>query len=107
MGFSQLTLLAHSGGAFIAAQYALQFPERVDRLILVAPGSPVRDPFAAQTVAAFEARLNSATWDRMNTLRASMPTAELYTPCTAGRVVLASLYGDSLRFPVLLMGDLS
>lgn len=76
MGFSQLTLLAHSGGAFIAAQYALQFPERVDRLILVAPGSPVRDPFAAQTVAAFEARLNSATWDRMNTLRASMPTAE-------------------------------
>ena len=76
MGFSQLTLLAHSGGAFIAAQYALQFPERVDRLILVAPGSPVRDPFAAQTVAAFDARLNSATWDRMNTLRASMPTAE-------------------------------
>jgi len=76
MGFSHLTLLAHSGGAFIATQYALQFPERVNRLILVAPGSPVRDPFAAQTVAAFEARLGSATWDRMNTLRASMPTAE-------------------------------
>ena len=76
MGLSRLTLLAHSGGALIAARYALEFPERVDRLILVAPGSPAREPYGAQTVAAFWARLDSTSLARMNTLQASMASAE-------------------------------
>jgi proline iminopeptidase len=37
LGVERLTVVGHSFGAFIAALYAAEFPERVERLVLVAP----------------------------------------------------------------------
>jgi proline iminopeptidase len=37
LGVEKITLIGHSFGGFIAALYAAEFPERVEKLILVAP----------------------------------------------------------------------
>ena len=37
LGREKLTLMGHSFGAFLAAMYAAEFPERVEALVLVAP----------------------------------------------------------------------
>jgi len=37
MGFEQIVLLGHSMGGYIAADYALTYPDRVSRLVLVSP----------------------------------------------------------------------
>lgn len=74
-GFERLALLGHSGGAAIAVRYAVEHPERIERLALVTPPAPVRDPFSEQTMRAFLARVDSATWARLNALQASLPTA--------------------------------
>ena len=75
-GLGRLTLLGHSGGAAVALQYAVEHPNRVERLVLVAPPPPVRHPFGEQTMRTFLPRLDSATWARMNTLQTSLATAE-------------------------------
>ena len=41
-GFERMTLIGLSAGAWLAAQYAADYPGRVDRMILVSPGAPVR-----------------------------------------------------------------
>lgn len=74
-GLERIALLGHSGGAAIAARYAVEYPERTARLVLVAPPPPAREPFSEQTVRAFFSRVDSATWARVNALQASLPTA--------------------------------
>ena len=37
LGVEKITLIGHSFGGFIAALYATEFPERVEKLVLVAP----------------------------------------------------------------------
>ncbi|WP_030708815.1 alpha/beta fold hydrolase [Streptomyces sp. NRRL F-2580] len=39
LGLSRIDLLAHSGGANLAAQYAARHPEKVARLALIGPGA--------------------------------------------------------------------
>ncbi|WP_404961745.1 alpha/beta fold hydrolase [Streptomyces sp. 147326] len=38
LGLSRIDLLAHSGGANLAAQYAARYPEKIRRLALIGPG---------------------------------------------------------------------
>lgn len=40
----RLTLIGHSFGGFLAALYAAEFPEHVDRLVLIAPAGVIRMP---------------------------------------------------------------
>ena len=44
LGQERLTVIGHSFGGFIATLYAVEFPERVDRLILVSPWLPWYSP---------------------------------------------------------------
>ena len=39
MGIESMILLGHSLGGYLAAVYALKYPERVDKLILASPGT--------------------------------------------------------------------
>jgi len=49
-GLDQMVLMGQSWGAMVAAMYATKHPERVARLLLVAPGPPARTPFWPQRV---------------------------------------------------------
>jgi proline iminopeptidase len=72
---SRLTLLGHSGGALIATRYAEEHPERVARMVLVAP-PPLVDGkrFGEEAGRTFYARLDSASWARARALQASLAT---------------------------------
>jgi proline iminopeptidase len=74
-GFRRMTLLGHSGGAAVAARYAMEHADGVARLLLVAPPPPVRAPYAGEASRSFAARLDSATWRRLAALQATLPTA--------------------------------
>ncbi|ODV85628.1 hypothetical protein CANARDRAFT_187663, partial [[Candida] arabinofermentans NRRL YB-2248] len=45
-GLAKFDLLAHSLGGYVALAYALKYPERINKLILVSPGGIERSPFA-------------------------------------------------------------
>ncbi|WP_405062221.1 alpha/beta hydrolase [Kribbella sp. NBC_01505] len=81
LGLERLTLLAHSAGASLVTQYAVQYPSRIARLILVTP-SPFSvgiamtadrrrrvlalrkdEPWYAEVAAAFEALQTGAPVD--------------------------------------------
>ncbi len=105
LGLEQLTLLGHSWGAWPAALHAMQYPQRVRRMILVGT-----IPFvASELAAAFEtmaAGRDSVTQRRMNELariRAADPSdldayRECYrlwfTPFFAARRAPAAMKGD-------------
>ncbi|KAK7203414.1 putative alpha/beta hydrolase [Myxozyma melibiosi] len=44
-GLDKFTLMAHSMGGYVGVAYALRYPERVKKLILVSPAGVPRDPF--------------------------------------------------------------
>ena len=74
-GMERLTVLGHSGGAGIAARYALEHPHRVERMLLVSPMPPARE-LGAAAGQRFVARFDSAAFSRLQALHASLPTAE-------------------------------
>jgi cardiolipin-specific phospholipase len=44
MGLPQMTLIGHSLGAYFSVAYALRYPDRVTKLILLSPAGVPRDP---------------------------------------------------------------
>ncbi len=44
LGLEEVTLIGHSFGGFIAALYAAEFPDRVEKLVLVAPAGMLTPP---------------------------------------------------------------
>lgn len=70
-----LVLLGHSGGAYIAVQYALDHPDHVTGLALIAPGSPGPE-YGAEIGANFNSRLDGATWAEVTALNASLASSE-------------------------------
>lgn len=44
MGLSKMTLIGHSLGAYFSVAYALRYPDRVTKLILLSPAGVPRDP---------------------------------------------------------------
>jgi proline iminopeptidase len=75
LGIDRLRLLGHSGGGLIATRYALEHPTTVERLLLVAAPVPTGRRYEPSAASVFYARLDSATWKRVNELQASLPTA--------------------------------
>ncbi|MFW6201363.1 MAG: alpha/beta fold hydrolase [Gemmatimonadota bacterium] len=47
-GLETMTLLGHSWGPIVVAGYALEHPERVERMILVDPSPPALEPYTKQ-----------------------------------------------------------
>jgi proline iminopeptidase len=59
LGLRKVTLLAHSFGPAIAALYALQYPDRVERMIFLGPIPPRRGEFPQQYGATLRSRLTA------------------------------------------------
>jgi cardiolipin-specific phospholipase len=65
MGLDKMTLIGHSLGAYFSVVYALKYPTRVQKLILLSPAGVPRDPNAA---------LSKELTDSQNTLNSATPT---------------------------------
>lgn len=76
LGLEQLTLLGHSWGAAPAALYAMQYPQRVRRMILVGTIPFVRSELAAafQKMAADRDSVTQRRMDELSGIRAANPS---------------------------------
>ncbi|HWW62546.1 MAG TPA: alpha/beta hydrolase, partial [Thermoanaerobaculia bacterium] len=68
LGLEKVTLLAHSFGPAIAAQYAIRHPERVERMIFLSPIPPRRGTFGEEYGKRLRARLSEEQLKRANEL---------------------------------------
>lgn len=75
-GLNRLALLAHSGGAGIAARYALAHPGRVERMLLVGAMPPARGPFYQSAMRSFVARFDSTELAHLQARQQALPTAD-------------------------------
>jgi cardiolipin-specific phospholipase len=50
MGLERMTLVGHSLGAYLSTAYALKFPSRVDKLVLLSPAGVPRGPNTEEPV---------------------------------------------------------
>lgn len=73
---NHFTLIGFSWGAQLAALYAIEHPERVERLLLVAPAPPVKTPFWQQRLAKINAKLGSETAARVAEIRQRIPLSD-------------------------------
>lgn len=67
LGLEELTLLGHSWGSGVAALYAIQHPERVERLVIVG-GMPLQQRQLAQAFQELSASRDSTIQSRMRQL---------------------------------------
>ncbi|KAF8803840.1 alpha/beta-hydrolase [Phlegmacium glaucopus] len=59
MGLSQMTLIGHSLGAYFSVAYALRYPDRVTKLILLSPAGVPRAPIYDQLSIELPDKVNS------------------------------------------------
>lgn len=71
----RMTLIGFSWGAGLAALYTTAHPERVERLLLVAPMPPAKRPFWEQRLAKVNDKLGSKVVARMGEIRQRIPSA--------------------------------
>jgi proline iminopeptidase len=80
LGLERLSLLGHSWGGMLAARYAAAHPERVERILLLDPMAPARDPFMAMAGARAQemvrARLDEPARARLDSLAATAEVAD-------------------------------
>ena len=86
--FARVTLLGHSGGAAVAARYAVEHPRRVRQLVLVAPPPPFGG-FGEQVAREFRSRMDAAAWGRMTALEASLSDTD--DPTEVCREIVATM----------------
>jgi proline iminopeptidase len=67
-GLERLTLFGHSWGAGLAMLYAMEHPDRVQRVVLVAPLWPRWSPYAGQYQTTLRDRLGRTDYARFQTL---------------------------------------
>jgi len=75
-GFAKVTLLAHSFGPAIAAQYAIRYPTRVERMIFLSPIPPRKGKFFDEYGARLHQRLTAAQSKRAGELQKALATSK-------------------------------
>ena len=112
-GVRSMVLVGMSWGAGLATLYASEYPQHVERLVLLSPMPPARDPFTEARGNAFIAALGPERFARLRALFDAHHTAPdgdlpsicreldgltraVYVPSPAAR---ARLRGDVCRFP--------
>lgn len=75
LGLDRMTLLAHSFGPAIAALYAAEHPDRVERMIFLGPIPPRRSTFFEDYGAELNARLSNGQRKRLDELSAEIVSA--------------------------------
>ena len=112
-GLERLTLAGLSWGSGLAALYASQHPSRVERMLLLSPMPPARDPFLEQRGKAMIASLGPERFARLRELFDAYHTASdselpaicreldnlLLQPYLATPTARARLRGDTCRYP--------
>lgn len=81
-GMQKVTLLGHGWGAGIAAQYAVDRPERVERLILLSPIPPSRNPYVPEMESRLRERLGADSARLDSVAAAWKDGADPRTACT-------------------------
>ncbi|MGZ4809868.1 MAG: alpha/beta fold hydrolase [Thermoanaerobaculia bacterium] len=76
LGIEKMMILAHSFGTAIAAQYAIKYPEHVDRMIFLGPIPPRKGKFFEEFGATMGQRLTPAQQKRGEELQKSLETAK-------------------------------
>ena len=79
LGQDKLTLIGHSFGGFIATLYAAEFPEHVDKLVLVAPAGLLTPPDEERNI--FElarAQLDEAEQSKFDEVRERVSRLQQY-----------------------------
>jgi proline iminopeptidase len=92
----RLSLIGHSWGGGLAALYAIAHPQYVQRLLLLAPMSPRREPYANMSAERFFSRLDSATWARLRAVEASLATSD--DPVATCRTLMRQVIAAPLYF---------
>jgi len=75
LGLEKVTLLAHSFGPAIAAQYAIKYPEHVERMIFLSPIPPVKGKFFEEYGASLMKRLTDKQRARGEELQKELQTS--------------------------------
>jgi proline iminopeptidase len=96
LGLERLSLLGHSWGGMLAARYAAAHPERVERILLLDPMAPARDPFMAMAGARAQemvrARLDKPARARLESLAATVDVADPGELCRERYSLLAPIF---------------
>jgi proline iminopeptidase len=66
----RMSVLGHSWGAMLAAQYALKYPDRIDKMVFSSPGPVRREPHLPQIFSYISKWMDSITMKKFNQLRA-------------------------------------
>lgn len=74
-GLEKMILIGQSWGAGLATLYSARHPERVERLLLLSPMPPARDPYMGERISATNAVIGEAEVARMNAIPAEMQNA--------------------------------
>jgi proline iminopeptidase len=94
-GIERMDVIGLSWGTGLAALYAAEYPQRVRRMLLVAPMPVARTPFAAERRTAVDAARGGAARARLNEISQLMPRAsdaEISALCREGYTIGARAY---------------
>jgi proline iminopeptidase len=96
LGLERLALLGHSWGGMLAARYAAAHPQRVERILLLDPMAPAREPFMAMGSARAQElvrmRLDEAARERLGSLFTVTEADDAGAHCRALFSILTRTY---------------
>lgn len=106
LGLERMTLLGHSWGGGLAARYALRYPERMTRLVLVDPMPPRMTPYIERFLENVVRWMNDAELAELERLEAEAENAsDLATACRNLYALLIRGYVSDPRMPPMFRAD--